>query len=101
MKQTLNRLSPSTSVSDSDSDIESDSEGNSFTRRRVDQNNVSSIFRSAAAESLVNSSFRELGSRPASPMTREKLQAVLQEALDIIDDDGDDSELDFAKGAEQ
>jgi hypothetical protein len=95
MKQSPNRLTPSSS--DSDSDNESDSERSSYPRI-YDLANVSSPFGSAAAGSPVGNSFRKLGSRPPSPMTREKLQAILQEALDIINDDIDEMELDFGRG---
>jgi hypothetical protein len=89
MKQTPNGLTPSSS----------DSERNSHPRT-VNLNNISS-FRSAAAGSgsPVSNSFRKLTTSPPSPMTREKLVAVLQEALDIINDD--DFELNFGQGDEQ
>jgi hypothetical protein len=105
MKKTLNRLTPSTSDSDSDTDSGSESESErSSHQRALDLNTVVSQSESAAATaggSPVGDSLRKLGSRPSSPMTREKLQAVLQEAIDIIDDDVEDSELDFGKGVEQ
>jgi hypothetical protein len=94
MKQTPNRLTPSSS--------ESDSDRNRSSYPRIDDlNNVSSLFGSTGAGPPVGNSFRRLGSRPRSPMTREKLVSILQEALDIIDgniDEFDDSEFEFGRG---
>jgi hypothetical protein len=91
MKQTPNRLTTPSS---------SDSERSSFPRI-VDLNNVSSLLESAAAGSPVGNLLKKLGSRPPSPMTRDELHAVLQKALNIINDDIDDSELDFGQGTER
>jgi hypothetical protein len=122
MKQTLNRLTtPSPSDSDSgsdsgsdsdsdndndidndnDSESESESESSSQPRTLHDLNTVSSPFGSAAAGFPVDDSFRKLGPRPPSPMTRKKLLAILQEALDITNDDVSTFELDVGQGDEQ
>jgi hypothetical protein len=98
MKQTPNRF---TAPSSSDSDSDSDTSERSNHPRTDDLNNVSSLLGSAVAGSPVGNIFRKLGSRPPSPMTREKLQAILRKALDIINEDIDDSELDFGQGAER
>jgi hypothetical protein len=101
MKQTPDHLASSSRDSDGDTDSDTDSTDNEWNiiPRLDDLANVSSLFGSvAAAGSPVGNSFRDVGSRPPSPMTREKLQAVLQEALDIINDDTDDTEVDFGQG---
>jgi hypothetical protein len=100
MKQTPNRLT-NLSSSDSDSNSDSDTSERSNHPRVADLNNVSSLLGSAVAGSPVGNIFRKLGSRPPSPMTREKLQAVLQKALDVINEEIDDSELDFGQGAKR
>jgi hypothetical protein len=104
MKQTPNPLTtPSSSESDSDrnSDSDSDTRERSNHPRTADLNNVSSLLGSPVAGSPVGNTFRKLGSRPPSPMTRKKLQAILQKALDVINEDIDDSELDFGQGAKR
>jgi hypothetical protein len=97
MKQTPNRL---TTPSSSDSESDSDSERSNHPRT-VGLNNVPSLSGSAVARSPAGNLFRKLGSRPPSPITREKLEAVLQEALNVINEDIDDYELAFGQDAER
>jgi hypothetical protein len=49
---------------------------------------------SSTPGSPIDDSFRQQGDRPPSPMTRENLRAILQEALDITKDISDDIDFD-------
>jgi len=59
--------------------------------RSIDQNEfpLPMIFPGATSPVGNFPSFRLPGEKPSSPMTREELRAVLQEAMDIIDNTAD------------